>query len=66
MEVGGMRPRGRPKKSWLELVGSDMRDKGLKRQDALARNEWRAGINHKVRRRTKVETNPGNLETVFK
>ena len=66
MEVGGKRPRGRPKKSWLELVESDMRDKGLKKQDALARNEWRAGINRKGRRRTKVETNPGNLETVFK
>ena len=66
IEVGGKRPRGRSKKSWLELVESDMRDKGLKRQNALARNEWRAGINRKGRRRTKVETNPGNLETVFK
>ena len=50
MEVDGKRPRGRPKKSWLEIVEKDMRDMGLKKQDAKARDVWRAGINGRGRR----------------
>ena len=62
MEVGGKRPRGRPKKSWMEIVESDMRNMGLKRQDALAWDEWRAGINGGGRRRPRYRLTRGDLD----
>ena len=44
LEVDGKRPKGRPRKTWLETIQSDMRGVGLKAQDALDRVRWRAGI----------------------
>ena len=32
MDVEGIRPPGRPKKLWMEVVESDMKDMGLKKQ----------------------------------
>ena len=44
-KVEGCRSRGRPKKSWMEVVCNDMRKLGLKKEDTLERSRWRAGIN---------------------
>lgn len=44
LEVPGKKPVGRPKKMYLETVQSDMRAVGLKKDDALDRNRWKAGI----------------------
>ena len=35
MEMEGARPRGRPKKTWLEVVRNDMKELGLVSVDAL-------------------------------
>src|SRR5260221_13437717 len=40
LEVEGTRPRGRPKKKWMEVVKRDMKEMGLRREDALDRVEW--------------------------
>ena len=48
MEVPGARPRGRPKKTWMENVREDMGALGLREEDLLDRERWRALI----RRRT--------------
>jgi len=37
LEVDGKRPKGRPRKTWLETIQSDMRVVGLKAQDPLDR-----------------------------
>ena len=50
MEVAGTRPKGRPRKTWMEMVEKDMRDMGLKKQDAKDRGVWRSGINGRGRR----------------
>jgi len=34
-EVEGTRPRGRPKKTWREIVEKDCRARGLNREDAM-------------------------------
>jgi hypothetical protein len=44
-EVEGTKPRGRPRKTWMELVRNDMASKGLRRQDAQDRVRWRRGVN---------------------
>ena len=44
MEVEGTRPRGRPKKTWMEVVADDMRRMGLTPEDAQDRIKWRKGI----------------------
>ena len=44
MEVEGTRPRGRPKKTWMEVVADDMRRMGLTPEDAQDRRKWRKGI----------------------
>ena len=44
LEVDGKRPKGRPRKTLLETIQSDIRGVGLKAQDALGRVKWRAGI----------------------
>ena len=44
MEVEGTRPRGRPKKMWMEVVADDMKRMRLTREDALDRQKWRKCI----------------------
>ena len=44
MQVGGNRSRGRPRKTWLEVVRGDMKVMGLTRGDAQDRHRWRSGI----------------------
>jgi len=34
-EVEGARPRGRPKKTWREIVKKDCQVRGLNREDAM-------------------------------
>jgi len=40
-EVDGARPRGRPKKSWREIVEKDCEVCKLNREKAMDRNRWR-------------------------
>jgi len=39
-EVEGTRPRGRPKKTWREIVEKDCHVNGLNREDAMDRSRW--------------------------
>jgi len=63
LEVPGKKPVGRPKKMYLETVQSDMRAVGLKKDDALDRNRWKAGIKGRVifggGVQVQVKANPG-------
>ena len=43
-EVEGTRPRGRPKKTWRQIVEKDCRACGLNREDAMCRSRWRKQI----------------------
>jgi len=43
-EVEGTRPRGRPKKTWREIVEKDCRVNGLNTEDAMDRSRWRKQI----------------------
>jgi len=43
-EAEGARPRGRPKKTWSEIVEKDYQAHNLKRGDAMDRNRWRKQI----------------------
>jgi len=40
-EVEGTRPRGRPKKTWRQIVEKDCRARGLNREDAMDRGRCR-------------------------
>jgi len=42
--VEGARPRGRPNKTWREIVEKDCQVRGLNREDAMDRNRWRKQI----------------------
>ena len=44
INVSGKTPRGRPKKTWWEIVEKDMKMAGLKREDARDRVLWRDGV----------------------
>ena len=37
----GTRRRGRPKKTWRQIVKKDCRARGLNREDAMVRAKWR-------------------------
>jgi len=39
-EVVGVRPRGRPKKTWREIVEKVFQARGLNREDAMDRIRW--------------------------
>ena len=39
-EVEGTRPRGRPKRTWREIVERDCQARGLNREDAMDRSRW--------------------------
>ena len=43
-EVVGSRPRGRPKRTWLEVVQRDCQVRGLSEDDAMVRGRWRKMI----------------------
>jgi len=40
----GVRPRGRPKKTWREIVEKDCLARKLNREDVMDRNRWRKQI----------------------
>ena len=42
MVIEGKRGVGRPRMTWVKAVESDMRVKGLMREDAGDRTKWRA------------------------
>ena len=44
MTVQGNRPRGRPKKRWMDCVKSDMEAIGLREEDASNRELWRRKV----------------------
>jgi len=43
-EVEGARPRGRPRKTWREIVEKDCQAHKLNREDAMDHNRWRKQI----------------------
>ena len=43
LRVEGTKPRGRPKKTWMQTVLADMKNIGLEEADALDRKKWRSG-----------------------
>jgi len=40
-EVEGSRPRGRPKRTWKEVVQKDCQARNLKKEDAMDRGRWK-------------------------
>jgi len=40
-EVEGSRPRGRPKRTWTEVVQKDCQARNLDREDAMDRSRWK-------------------------
>jgi len=40
-EVQGSRPRGRPKRTWKEVVQKDCQARNLNREDAMDRGRWK-------------------------
>jgi len=40
-EVEGPKPRGRPKRTWTEVVREDCQAHKLKKEDAMDRSKWR-------------------------
>jgi len=43
-EVEGSRPRGRPKRTWKEVVRDDCQARKLNKEDAVDRCKWRKVI----------------------
>jgi len=43
-EVEGARPRGRPKKTWIEIVEKDCQTCKFNREDAMDHSRWRKQI----------------------
>jgi len=39
--VEGVRPRGKPKRTWKKVVEGDMKSLKLNKEDALVRSKWR-------------------------
>jgi len=40
-EVEGSRPRGRPKRTWKEVVQKDCQTRNLNKEDAMDRGRWK-------------------------
>jgi len=40
-EVEGSRPRGRPKRTWTEVVQRDCQARNLNREDAIDPDRWK-------------------------
>ena len=47
-EVEGPRPRGRPKRTWRDVVREDCQARKLNKQDAMDRCKWRKMIRKDV------------------
>jgi len=47
-DVGGVRPRGRPKKTWTVVTEKDCLTQQLCKEDAVDRRKWRKLINDVV------------------
>jgi len=45
-EVEGAKPRGRPRKTWREIVEKDCQVRKLNREDATDRIRWMKQIRH--------------------
>ena len=43
-QLDGRAGKGRPRKTWFEVVRNDMSDLGVCERDALDRNEWRRTV----------------------
>jgi len=43
-ELEGPKPRGRPKKTWKEVVREDCQARKLSKEDAMVRCKWRRMI----------------------
>jgi len=43
-EVEGPRPRGRPKRTWREVVPEDCQARKMNKEDAMDRCKWRKVI----------------------
>ena len=43
-ELDGKKPRGRPEKTWKDVVEKNMRARGLSWGDAIEGERWRAGM----------------------
>ena len=41
LKIEGRRKRGRPVKRWIDVVGEDMKKRGVVQQDAGDREGWR-------------------------
>jgi len=52
--VGGVRPRGRPKKTWSEVIEKDCQTRQICKEDALDRRIWRKLIKDVVYIATKA------------
>ena len=48
LEVDGRRPPGRPRKTWRKTVEEDMRLVGVREEDTLDRERWRAMTKHQT------------------
>lgn len=44
IEVAGKRPRGRPSRTWRDVVNDDLRNMRLKREEVGDREKWRRAI----------------------
>ena len=45
-EVQGLRPKGRPKRTWREVVEKDCQARKLNKEDAIDRSRWRKLTNN--------------------
>ena len=43
-QLDGRAGKGRPRKTWYEVVKNDMRDLNIGERDALDRNKWRDAV----------------------
>ena len=43
--VPGTKPRGRPRKTWQEVIRTDMRQKNLRLELPQSRSDWKSAIN---------------------
>src|SRR5260221_21070 len=64
LEVEGPKPRGGPKKTWMEVVKMDMKEMGLRRDDAQDRVEWWRRLRGGRPTRVNLETGPLNRKCV--
>ena len=61
--VGGVQPKGRPRKTWNECVNSDIAELGLKREWAKDRCKWRGLVCGGRPTRASTETGHASLNS---